>query len=133
MRHARRCSRRVVKLLIRPAAPTGAGGPGAGDHERTSRSKAQGQSLRGSHSRSPTTAQHHQAAIAILTVTPPGAGRNFGYRTRGALHVDVVVFLEERLQFIVARLPTSFGQLDQPFEVGLSRRTGSEQDQREAV
>ncbi|MFN2346360.1 MAG: nitroreductase/quinone reductase family protein [Dermatophilaceae bacterium] len=37
--------------------------------------------------------------------TSPGAGRNFGYRTREALHVDVVVFLEERLQLIVPRLP----------------------------
>src|SRR6478609_7493283 len=44
---------------------------GAGDHERTSRTKARGQSHRGSHSWSPTTAQHHQAANAILTVTPP--------------------------------------------------------------
>lgn len=32
------------------------------------------QSHRGSHSRSPTTAQHLQAALAILTVTPPHIG-----------------------------------------------------------
>src|SRR4051794_27884019 len=44
---------------------------GAGDHERTGRNKAQSQSFRGSHSRSPTTAQHLQAALAILTVLPP--------------------------------------------------------------
>ena len=44
---------------------------GAGDHERTGRSKARSQSFRGSHPRSPTTAQHHQAALAILTVIPP--------------------------------------------------------------
>src|SRR5665811_1760439 len=44
---------------------------GAGDHERTGRNKAQSQSFRGSHSRSPTTAQHLQAALAILTVIPP--------------------------------------------------------------
>ena len=46
---------------------------GAGDHERTGRTKARSQSFRGSHPRSPTTAQHHQAALAILTVTPPRA------------------------------------------------------------
>ena len=39
------------------------------------------------------------------------------------------MFLEECLQFIVAGLPASFGQLGQPLEVGLSRRTGCEQDQ----
>jgi hypothetical protein len=44
---------------------------GAGDHERTSRSRARSQSHRGSHSWSPTTAQHHQAVKAIVTVTPP--------------------------------------------------------------
>jgi uncharacterized protein len=58
----------VVKLLIRPAPPTGAG---AGDHERQVSARHKGQSLRGSHSRSPTTAQHDQAALAILTVTSP--------------------------------------------------------------
>src|SRR6187455_1805527 len=47
---------------------------GAGDHERTGRNKAQSQSFRGSHSRSPTTAQHLQAALAILTVIPAPAG-----------------------------------------------------------
>jgi hypothetical protein len=68
MRHIRRHQRQVVKLLIRPAPPTG---PGAGDHERTSHGKARSQSLRGSHPQSPTTAQHLRAALAILTVTPP--------------------------------------------------------------
>src|SRR3954451_19368181 len=43
--------RQVVKLLIRPAPPTG---PGAGNHERTGRTKARSQSFRGSHPRSPT-------------------------------------------------------------------------------
>src|SRR6187431_2749124 len=46
---------------------------GAGDHERTGRNKARSQSFRGSHPRSPTTAQHLQAALAILTVLPPPA------------------------------------------------------------
>src|SRR6476619_6316855 len=46
---------------------------GAGNHERTGRTKARSQSLRGSHPRSPTTAQHLQAALAILTVTAPQA------------------------------------------------------------
>jgi hypothetical protein len=44
---------------------------GAGDRERTGRTKARSQSFRGSHPRSPTTAQHLQTALAILTVIPP--------------------------------------------------------------
>src|SRR3954452_22576258 len=46
---------------------------GAGNHERTGRSKARSQSLRGAHSRSPTAAQHFLAALAIITVTSPPA------------------------------------------------------------
>ena len=68
MRHIRRHYRQMVKLLIRPVPPTRAG---AGDHERTGRNKARSQSFRGSHSQSPTTAQHLLAALAILTVISP--------------------------------------------------------------
>ena len=62
--------------VLRDGSPTpGRATCGAGSHERTGRSKARGQSFRGSHPRSPTTAQHHQAALAILTVLPPPVGR----------------------------------------------------------
>jgi hypothetical protein len=56
---------------------------GAGDRERTGRNKARSQSFRGSHSRSPTTAQHLRAALAILTDAPPLVGD-----TRTSAHAD---------------------------------------------
>ena len=56
-------------------------GRSTGDHEQTGRSKAQGQSFRGSHSRSPTTAQHLQAALVILTVVPPPLGHGRACRS----------------------------------------------------
>jgi hypothetical protein len=61
----------MVKLLIRPAPPTG---PGPATTSGQVAPRHQGQSLRGSHPRSPTTAHHHQAALTILTVTPPQQG-----------------------------------------------------------
>jgi hypothetical protein len=68
MRHARRGERQVVKLLIRPAPPTGPGPATASGHV-AARHKA---SHSGGHTRGhQPTAQHHQAAKAILTVTPP--------------------------------------------------------------
>jgi predicted transcriptional regulator len=48
-------------------------GPGPVTTSGQVRTRATGQSLRGSRSWSPTTAQHHQAALAILTVTAPAA------------------------------------------------------------
>ena len=50
-------------------------------------------------------------------------------RLRADLDVDVVVLLEERDQLLVGRLPAPLGDLHQPLEVGLPRRSGSEQDQ----
>ncbi|MCW2737775.1 MAG: hypothetical protein JWN97_2419 [Nocardioides sp.] len=46
---------------------------GASNREWTGRTKARSQSFRGSHTRSPATAHHHQAALAILTVISPRA------------------------------------------------------------
>ena len=68
MRHARRG---LTPGGQAPDQASSSNRAGAGNHERTSRSKARSQSHRGSHPRSPTTAHHHQAAQAILTVTPP--------------------------------------------------------------
>src|SRR4051812_40439618 len=63
--------RQVVKLLIRPAPPTGPG-PATTSGQVTPRHKA---SHSGGHTRGhQPTAQHHQAAKAILTVIPPRQG-----------------------------------------------------------
>src|SRR4051795_10503345 len=60
--------RQVVKLLIRPAPPTGPG-PATTSGQVAPRHKA---SHSGGHTRGhQPTAQHHQAAYAILTVIPP--------------------------------------------------------------
>src|SRR3954447_24548738 len=68
MRHIRRRKRQVVKLLIRPAPPTGPG-PVTTSGQVAPRHKA---SHSGGHTRGhQPTAQHHQAAYAILTVFPP--------------------------------------------------------------
>lgn len=66
MRHGGRCYRSSVKLLIRPATPTGPGRQLSADkslpgHEASHQS--------GSRCQPPTTAQHHQGCKAILTVT----------------------------------------------------------------
>src|SRR5690606_371557 len=58
---------RTVKLLIRPAAPTG---PVPATTSGQVTPKARSQSGQGSRSQSPTTAHHHQAAKGILTVRP---------------------------------------------------------------
>src|SRR3954452_20843162 len=72
MRHIRRHQRQMVKLLIRPAPPTGPG-PVTASGQVATRHKA---SLSGGHTHGhQPTAQHHQAALAILTVIPPPAGR----------------------------------------------------------
>src|SRR3954453_2474574 len=70
--------RQVVKLLIRPAPPTGPG-PATTSGQVAPRHEA-------SHSGGRTrghqpTAQHHQAAYAILTVTPPPADRHCAVTT----------------------------------------------------
>jgi hypothetical protein len=71
MRHARRRLRQVVKLLIRPAPPTGPG-PVTASGQVAARHEA---SLSGGHTRGhQPTAQHHQAALAILTVIAPPVG-----------------------------------------------------------
>src|SRR4051794_41736691 len=70
MRHVGRCLRPAVKLLIRPAAPTGPGPVVTGG--RVAR-KARGQPCQGSHPRPPFTAHHDQAVNAILTALPARA------------------------------------------------------------
>ena len=66
MRHTRRHQRLVVKLLIRPAPPTGPGPVTASGHVAPRHQASHSEGRTRGHQ---PTAQHHQATKAILTVT----------------------------------------------------------------